>query len=98
MPGSIALQRALLAVPELHDTYRRTSDPISREMNVFMRRWGINLPESRLNLIVLCMGECSAGLMDLSVSEGLAYDEAVIDELKQMLKGYLMIYLESAKP
>jgi AcrR family transcriptional regulator len=96
MPGSIALQRALLAVPELHDAYRRTSDPISREMNVFMRRWGIDLPESRLNLIVLCMGEVSAGLLDLAVSEGLAYDEAVIGELKALLKGYLMVYLEPA--
>ncbi len=96
MPGAIPLQRALLSVPELHDAYRRTGDPISREMNKFLRRWGIDLPESRLNLIVLCMGECSAGLMDLSVSEGVAYDEAVIVELKQMLRGYLMAYLETA--
>jgi hypothetical protein len=96
MPGAIPLQRALLSVPDLHDAYRRTGDPISREMNGFLRRWGIDLPETRLSLIVLCMGEVSAGLMDLSVSEGVAYDEAVIDELKQMLKGYLLIYMERA--
>jgi AcrR family transcriptional regulator len=95
MPGFVPLQRALLAVPELHEAYRRTSDPISREMNVFLRRWGIDLPEGRLNLIVLCMGEVSAGLLDLAVSEGLAYDEAVVEELRNLLKGYLMVYLET---
>lgn len=93
-PGFIPLQRAFLVVPELHDAYRRTNELISREMNGVLRRWGLDLPERRLDLIVLCLGECSAALLDLAVSHGRAYDEAVIDELKMMFWGYLTVYLE----
>ncbi len=92
-PGFMPLQRAFLAVPELHQAYRRTSELISREMNVVLRRWGIDLPERRLDLIVLCMGECSAALLDLAAAQGRDYDEAVIDELKMLMRGYLMTYL-----
>ena len=92
-PGFMPLQRAFLVVPELHQAYRRTSELISREMNGVLRRWGIALPERRLDLIVLCMGECSAALLDLAAAQGHDYDEAVIDELKMLMRGYLMAYL-----
>ena len=62
-------------------------------MNGVLRRWGIALPERRLDLIVLCMGECSAALLDLAAARGHDYDEAVIDELKMLMRGYLMAYL-----
>ncbi len=92
-PGFMPLQRAFLVVPELHQAYRRTSELISREMNGVLRRWGIALPERRLDLIVLCMGECSAALLDLAAAQGRDYDDAVIDELKMLMRGYLMAYL-----
>ncbi|MFP6730961.1 MAG: TetR/AcrR family transcriptional regulator [Alphaproteobacteria bacterium] len=92
-PGYSALQRAFLAVPELHDAYRRTSAAISREMNGVLRRWGIDLPERRLDLLVLIMGESSAALLDLAASRGRTYDAAIIDELKTLMRGYLMAYI-----
>jgi len=91
--GAVALQRALVAVPELLAAYRRMNFLTARELNGFLRRWGVDLPERRLDLMVLCMGEASAALLDLAASgEGYAADE-VVAEMKAMLKGYIALHV-----
>ena len=89
----VPLQRALLAVPELRAEYRRSSEDVSELLTEFLRRWGIALPPSRARLIVTCMGECSAGLLDLAVSGDLPYDDDVVSELKRVFRGYVNTYL-----
>jgi AcrR family transcriptional regulator len=94
--GAVALQRALVAVPELLAAYRRMNLLTARELNRFLRRWGIDLPERRLDLMVLCMGEASAALLDLAESgEGYDADE-VVAEMKAMLKGYIALHMARA--
>lgn len=89
--GAVALQRALLAVPELLTAYRRMNFLTAQELNGFLRRWGVDLPERRLNLMVLCMGEASAALLDLAASgEDYGADE-IVAEMKAMLKGYIVL-------
>lgn len=94
--GAVALQRALVAVPELLAAYRRMNLLTARELNRFLRRWGVDLPERRLDLMVLCMGEASAALLDLAESgEGYAADE-IVAEMKAMLKGYIALHMARA--
>ena len=94
--GAVALQRALLAVPELLAAYRRMNFLTARELNGFLRRWGVDLPERRLDLMVLCMGEASAALLDLAASgEDYAADE-IVEEMKAMLKGYIVVNMNTA--
>lgn len=91
--GAVALQRALLAVPDLLVAYRRMNFLTARELNGFLRRWGVDLPERRLDLMVLCMGEASAALLDLAASgEDYAADE-IVEEMKSMLKGYIVLHM-----
>ena len=91
--GAVALQRALVAVPELLAAYRRMNFLTARELNGFLRRWGIDLPDRRLDLMVLCMGEASAALLDLAASgEAYAADE-IVAEMKTMLKGYIALHM-----
>lgn len=91
--GAVALQRALVAVPELLAAYRRMNLLTARELNGFLRRWGVDLDERRLDLMVLCMGEASAALLDLAESgEGYGADE-IIAEMKAMLKGYIALHM-----
>ncbi len=91
----VPLQRALMAVPELREEYRRSSEDVSELLTEFLRRWGIALPPTRARLIVTCMGECSAGLLDLAVSGDLPYDDDVVSELKRVFRGYVKTYIES---
>jgi AcrR family transcriptional regulator len=94
-PGFAALQRALMAVPELLHAYRQMNYLTARELNGFLRRWGVDLPERRLDLMVLCMGEASAALLDLAESaEGYAADD-IIAEMKAMLTGYIALHIRS---
>lgn len=91
--GAVALQRALVAVPELLAAYRRMNLLTARELNGFLRRWGVDLDERRLDLMVLCMGEASAALLDLAESgEGYGADE-IVAEMKAMLKGYIALHM-----
>ena len=91
----VSLQRALMAVPELREEYRRSSDDVSEFLMERMRRWGIELPNARIHLVIKCMGECSATLLDLAVSGGRPYDDDVVEELKQVFKGYVRTYMPS---
>lgn len=88
------LQRALMAVPALREEYRRSSEDVSQLLTEFLQRWGITLPPTRAHLIVTCMGECSAGLLDLAVSGDLPYDDDVVSELKRVFKGYVNTYID----
>ena len=92
--GAVALQRALLAVPELLAAYRRMNFLTARELNGFLRRWGVDLPERRLDLMVLCMGEASAALLDLAASGGDYEAGEIVAEMKAMLKGYIALYMD----
>ena len=95
--GAVALQRALLAVPELLAAYRRMNFLTAQELNGFLRRWGVDLPDRRLDLMVLCMGEASAALLDLAASgEDYAADE-IVAEMKAMLKGYIALHMEGPR-
>ena len=90
----VPLQRALMAVPALRDEYRRSSEDVSELLTEFLHRWGIALPPPRARLIVMCMGECSAGLLDLAVFGDLPYDDDVVSELKRVFKGYVRTYID----
>ena len=94
-PGHAALQRALMAVPELLAAYRRMNFQTARELNGFLRRWGIDLPERRLDLMVLVMGEASAALLDLSESDTGFEAEEIVAEMKAMLEGYIALHIEA---
>ncbi|MEX1109648.1 MAG: TetR/AcrR family transcriptional regulator [Dongiaceae bacterium] len=91
-PGFAALQHALLAVPELREVYRRSNDELVDAMARFLRRYGVELPRERVALIQMSLGETSAILFDLAVSQG-GVDHRVIDELKRLHRGYLGTYI-----
>jgi AcrR family transcriptional regulator len=92
-PGFAALQHALMAVPELRAVYRRSNDELVDAMDRFLRRYGVELPRERVALIEMSLGETSAILFDLAVSQGGGVDHAVIDELKRLHRGYLGTYI-----
>jgi len=91
--GAVALQRALVAVPELLAAYRRMNFLTARELNGFLRRWGVDLPDRRLDLMVLCMGEASAALLDLAASDETYDADEIVTEMKTMLKGYITLHM-----
>ncbi len=92
--GAVALQRTLAAVPDLVVAYRRMNYLTARELNGFLRRWGVDLPERQLDLMVLCMGEASAALMDLAESDPDHDPDVIVREMKTMLKGYIAWHLD----
>ncbi|MBN33899.1 MAG: hypothetical protein CMM46_03820 [Rhodospirillaceae bacterium] len=93
--GAVPLQRALLAVPELREEYRRSAEDVGTNLEKFLQRWGVDLPRDRINLIIMSMGECSAAMLDLAVSKGASYNRDVVRELKRVFRGYLETYLHT---
>ncbi|MEX2202179.1 MAG: TetR/AcrR family transcriptional regulator [Dongiaceae bacterium] len=92
-PGFAALQHALMAVPELRTVYRQSNDELVDAMERFLKRYGVTLPREQVALIQMSLGETSAILFDLAVSQGGGVDHRVIDELKRLHRGYLGTYI-----
>jgi AcrR family transcriptional regulator len=95
-PGFAALQHALMAVPELRAVYRQSNDGLVDAMDRFLRRYKVELPRDHVALIQMSLGETSAILFDLAVSQGKGVDHRVIDELKRVHRGYLGTYIGTA--
>jgi len=95
-PGFAALQHALMAVPDLRAGYRQSNEGLVDALDRFLRRYGVELPRDRVRIIQMSLGETSAIMFDLAVSNGPRVDHAVIDELKRMHRGYLGSYIEPA--
>jgi len=93
-PGFAPLQHALMAIPELRKIYRQSNDELVDVMDRFLRRYGVELARARVRTIQLSLGETSAIMFDLAVSQGPKVDHAVIDELKRMHRGYLATYID----
>ena len=84
----VQLQRSLIASPELLEAYRATNYEIGKSMLPFLRHWGIKLEGAALEMTMLCIGENFSALQDLALSRDADYDQAVVEELKLILRAY----------
>jgi len=84
----VQLQRSLIALPELLESYRATNREIGQALLPFLDRWGIDLYGEALDMAMLCLGEAFSALQDLALSRDAGYDPAVVAELKLILISY----------
>lgn len=94
-PGNIALQEALVAIPELREQYQQSNLSIVSAMAVFLRARGLRLGDAEMVRTVVVLGETWATLSRLALKPDRSIDREMIDEIKFIHIAYIRAKLKA---
>lgn len=96
-PGSLAVRQALIAMPELRDLDRWSTQRATEANIAGLRRIAPKLTQAKARAISHTYSVTVTAVLDEAFSQS-PYDRAAIRELKQMIIAYLGSYLPPSRP
>lgn len=92
-PGSVAIRRAVAAVPELALVRERDREALTKRIVTTFRASGAGLPDAQLEAVAHTVIDVVIAVMDQAMVADAAQAARLIAELKLLLRSYLANYL-----
>jgi AcrR family transcriptional regulator len=98
VPAFAAIRLGIQATPELREIERRADSRYARAFAQALTRRGLELSDRRMWALTHMVVRASTAVIDQSLTVGRTRRKDLIEELKEMMIGYLANYLDDIPP
>ena len=94
LPGLAVIRRTVAAVPDLRRLDNEFNEALAADLARALAARGVRLPTTRLFAMGRLVIETATTIRDHARTEGRAYGDELVDEMRLMIRSYLANYLD----